>query len=199
MSGGQGVEIDIDEIEQIGTGTMPALSDQARSETRPIRDSEPDPAAFGQLPAGQDFARVEAAAKAIYVATVDGVERDLAEFGLKLQQSARNHRDNEDAVAAALTALNAEYVEGAAGPSHADEGFQQGNAEQSEQVDPGVVERVLGGVGEELPGDGGAGGAETVAAEDAATPGATEGATEVSTGTASDGPDESGGSPGWSP
>ena len=108
-SGASRVEITIERIKEIARTTMEQLQSEARSGSSDFRNTHLSEGAFGEVPKAQDYATQQEAAAAVFRDTIDGVLDDLAEFQQNLLASAEAHERNDEAVAAALTALTARY------------------------------------------------------------------------------------------
>lgn len=106
---GSGVAITIERIKEIARTTMERLQGDARTGTSDFRNTHLGKAAFGEVPKALDYAEQQQAAHTVFLETIHGIIADLEEFQQNLLASAEAHERNDEAVAAALTALSGRY------------------------------------------------------------------------------------------
>lgn len=101
------VKMVIDEVRRIAHHTMGDLTDQAGHHRATFGSAaKVDHAAFGQVPAAQDFAAHQEAARQVFVDTYQGVIQDLEDFRANLLECADAHQANDESVQAGLLALS---------------------------------------------------------------------------------------------
>lgn len=104
------IDMAIQDIMDIANTYVARLEDVAdRQAGQPMRDLKVERSAYSQVPAAQRLGAQHEAAQEVFLATVEGVIQDLADFKQRLVDSAASMERQDQTAQEAFTALGRRY------------------------------------------------------------------------------------------